>query len=139
MVLIKSDGVVMSVIEVSYIGDHDETTRALRNLKGKNWVKMLAKYGEAGVIALQNATPIDTGKTAASWGYTIELPEPGKIRLVFTNSNVVNDWANVAILLQYGHATRNGGWVEGRDYINPAIQPIFDRIADQAWKEVQNV
>lgn len=129
----------MSVIEVSYTGDHDETTRALRNLKGKNWVKMLAKYGESGVIALQNATPIDTGKTAASWGYTIELPEPGKIRLVFTNSNVVNDWANVAILLQYGHATRNGGWVEGRDYINPAIQPIFDRIADQAWKEVQNV
>ena len=129
----------MSIIEVSYTGSHDDITRALKTLKGKNWVKMLAKYGEAGVIALQDATPVKTGKTAASWGYTIELPEPGKIRLVFTNSNVIDGWANVAILLQYGHATRNGGWVEGRDYINPAIQPIFDRIADQAWKEVQNV
>ncbi len=125
-------------IEVTYMGDHSETTRALKNLKGKNWVKMLAKFGEQGVAALREYTPKDTGLTASLWRYTIEMPEKGKLRLVFINDNVVNDWANVAILIQYGHATKNGGWVEGRDYINPALQPIFDRLADQAWKEVQN-
>lgn len=125
-------------ISVTYTGDHDDTTRRLKNLKGKNWVKILAKFGEEGVRALQEATPKDTGKTASMWGYEIEMPEPGKLRLVFTNNNVRDDWANVAILIQYGHASRNGSWIEGRDYINPAIQPIFDRLSAQAWREVQN-
>ena len=129
----------MKSIEVTYTGNHDDTTWRLKRLKGKNYVKMLSKFGERGVKALSDATPKDTGKTSQSWGYEIEMPEPGKIRLVFTNDNVINEWANVAILLQYGHATRNGGWVEGRDYINPAIQPIFDQIAAQAWKEIKNV
>lgn len=125
-------------ISVTYTGDHDETTRMLKNLKGKKWVKILDKFGKQGVEALQQATPKDTGKTSAMWGYEIEMPEPGRIRLVFTNNNIRDDWANVAILIQYGHASRNGSWIEGRDYINPAIQPIFDRISAQAWQEVEN-
>ena len=115
-------------ISITYTGDHDETTRRLKNLKGKNWVKVLDKFGKQGVEALRQATPKDTGKTSEMWGYLIEMPEPGRIRLVFTNDNIRDDWANVAILIQYGHASRNGSWVEGRDYINPAIQPIFDRL-----------
>ena len=128
----------MKAIDISYTVTND-STKALQKLKGKDYVKMLAKFGEQGVKALSEATPKDTGKTSQSWGYEIEMPEPGKLRLVFTNSNVIDEWANVAILLQYGHATRNGGWVEGRDYINPAIQPIFDQIAAQAWEEVKDV
>ena len=125
-------------ISITYTGDHDETTRMLRNLKGKNWVKILDKFGKQGVEALQEATPKDTGKTSMMWGYEIEMPRPGIIRLVFTNDNIVDDWANVAILIQYGHSSRNGSWVEGRDYINPALQPIFDRLSAQAWAEIEN-
>ena len=128
----------MKTLDISYTVTND-STKALQKLKGKDYAKMLAKFGEQGVKALSEATPKDTGKTSQSWGYKVEMPEPGKLRLVFTNDNVVDEWANVAILLQYGHATRNGGWVEGRDYINPAIQPIFDQIAAQAWKGVDDV
>lgn len=126
----------MKGIEVTYKGNHDKTTRALTNLKGKDWAKILDKFGKEGVEALREATPKDTGLTSILWNYEIEMPEPGKLRLVFTNDNVVGGWAPVAILLQYGHSSRSGSWVEGRDYINPAIQPIFDRISAQAWQEV---
>ena len=128
----------LKAISVSYSANGDDTTKALKKLKGKNWAKILDKFGKQGVLALQDATPVDTGKTASSWGYHLEMLEPGKLRLVFTNDNVKDEWANVAILIQYGHATRNGSWVEGRDYINPAIQPIFDRISAQAWEEIED-
>ena len=101
---------------------------------------ILNKYGERGVEALKNATPVDTGLTASSWYYEIHRDEQNKtITLSFNNSNVVNDWCNVAIILQYGHATRNGGYVEGVDYINPALQPIFNKIAGEAWEEVTKI
>ncbi len=129
----------MKSIEITYTGNHDDTTRKLKKLKGKKWVQILDKFGKEGVDALRENTPKDSGLTADSWRYVIDMPQPGQIRLIFVNDNVVNDWANVAILLQYGHATGTGGWVEGRDYINPSIQPIFDRIAAQAWKEVKDV
>lgn len=87
-----------------------------------------------GVNALAAATPVKTGNTASSWDYKI-VEENGKIKIVWTNSNVVKG-QQIAILLQYGHVTGNGGYVVGRDYINPALQPIFDDIAKQAWKEV---
>lgn len=94
----------------------------------------LDKYGREGVVALAAATPIDTGDTASSWVYEI-VRNDGSVSIIFSNTNV-SDGENIAILLQYGHGTRNGGYVVGRDYINPAIQPIFDKIANHAWKEL---
>ena len=96
----------------------------------------LEKYGKEGVTALASATPVDTGLTANSWNYKIEQTK-NSVSITFYNTNIQNG-VPIAIILQYGHGTRNGGWVEGRDYINPAIQPIFDRIANEAWKEVRN-
>ena len=97
----------------------------------------LDKYGEAGVAALASATPVDSGLTASSWYYKV-IRQNGRVSLEFYNSHV-SEWnphVQIAIILQYGHATRNGGWAEGRDYINPAIQPIFDDIARKMWREV---
>lgn len=99
---------------------------------------ILDKYGKRGVEALREATPKDTGKTANSWIYDIEEEPNGNLKIVWSNTNVVDDWAPIAILLQYGHATRNGGYVQGRDYINPAIESIFKNMADEAWKEVSH-
>lgn len=97
----------------------------------------LNKYGREGVAALASVTPNDTGKTADSWYYEIER-KGGTVKIIFCNSNV-QDRTNIAVVLQYGHATRNGGWVEGIDYINPALQPIFNKIAKEAWSEVINL
>ena len=94
----------------------------------------LDKYGRQGVEALSRATPFDTGLTASSWYYKIQHTND-RASISFYNSNV-NNGVPIAIILQYGHGTRNGGWVQGRDYINPAIQPIFDKIAEDAWKEI---
>lgn len=94
----------------------------------------LERFGKEGVALLSAATPTESGKTASSWSYKIEQTEYSS-KIGFYNSNIQNG-VNIAILLQYGHGTRNGGWVEGRDYINPAIQPLFDKIVDSAWKEV---
>lgn len=98
-------------------------------------LSMLEKYGQKGVSLLASATPVDTGLTASSWEYRIVETDRG-VKIDFINTNIQKDWAPIAILLQYGHATRNGGWVQGRDYINPAIQPLFDKLADDAWEEV---
>lgn len=98
---------------------------------------ILDKYGKRGVELLREATPKDTGKTSESWSYEIIKDEHGNWQIVWNNSNVVDDWANVALLLQYGHATRNGGFVQGIDYINPAIQRAFNELADEAWEEVK--
>lgn len=97
-------------------------------------LSILDRYGKKGVEALARATPIDTGRTAASWDYEISR-ENGRVSLSFTNSNI-NDYVQIAIILQYGHATRNGGFVQGIDYINPAIQPLFEDLANSAWKEL---
>lgn len=95
---------------------------------------LLDKYGMAGVSALASATPTDSGKTANAWYYEIENKK-NQVRINFLNSNI-NQGVPIAIILQYGHGTGTGGWVQGRDYINPAIQPIFDRILQDIWKEV---
>ena len=115
-------------------GDFSELTRFLERAKETVKIGELDRYGREGVAALSSATPIDTGKTANSWFYKINR-SPGSVSISFHNSNVV-DGVPIAVILQYGHGTRNGGWVQGRDYINPAIQPIFDKIANNAWKEV---
>jgi hypothetical protein len=116
-------------------GDFRKLDRFLERLKETVKLGDLDKYGREGVRALSAATPVDTGKTADSWKYEI-IRQEGRVRLVFSNTNIQNG-VPIAIILQYGHATGNGSWVEGRDYINPAIGPIFDKIADDMWKEVK--
>ena len=95
------------------------------------------KYGEAGVAALASATPKATGKTAASWYYTIKN-QNGIISITFNNSNIVNG-VPIAIVLYYGHSTKNGGWIQGRDYIKPAIRPVFDKMTNKMWEEVTSL
>lgn len=115
-------------------GDFSRLTKFLE--KAKNAVKIgeLDKYGREGVAALASATPVDSGLTANSWYYKIKRSN-GSVSIEFCNSNIQNG-VPIAIILQYGHGTGTGGWVEGRDYINPAIQPIFDKLAQNAWREV---
>lgn len=115
-------------------GDFSKLTRYLERAKEVIKLGDLDKYGQEGVDALSSATPVDSGLTASSWYYKIENKN-GSAIISFYNSNV-NDGVPIAIILQYGHGTNNGGWVEGRDYINPAILPIFEKIANDAWEEV---
>lgn len=115
-------------------GDFSRTEKFLNRARGASYLNILGKYGQAGVDALASATPVDSGKTASCWTYQIEHNE-NSTTIYWTNTNV-NDGANIAILLQYGHGTGTGGFVQGRDYITPAMQPIFDKIAQEAWKEV---
>ena len=125
------------MIVFSHKGDYSKVTKYLEKAKKGANITNLEKYGREGVAALSSNTPVRTGLTANSWYYEIEK-QKGIIRISFCNSNIQN-YVPIAIILQYGHATRNGGWVEGRDYINPAIQPIFDEIVKNAWKEVSDV
>lgn len=123
------------MIKLEHKGDFSKVNKYLRKAKGGINISTLKKYGQKGVDALESNTPVDTGLTARSWYYEIEKISNEIVRLSFCNSNIQNG-VPIAIILQYGHGTRNGGWVEGRDYINPAIQPIFDELANNAWKEV---
>ena len=115
-------------------GDFSKLTNYLEKVKEKARIGILDKYGREGVSALASATPIDSGETANAWYYTVERSKTSA-RIIFANRNHENGFP-VAIMLQYGHGTGTGGWVEGRDYINPAIQPVFDKIAEAAWREV---
>lgn len=118
-------------------GDFSKTKRYLTRLKEAVRLGILDKYGKAGVAALSSATPVDSGKTASSWSYDVSQNQTGA-KITFYNSNV-NKGVNIAIILQYGHGTGTGGWVEGRDYINPAIQPVFDKFVESVWKEVTSL
>lgn len=118
-------------------GDFSKTANYLERIKESVKLSILDKYGNEGVAALSSATPSESGLTASSWGYEIKH-EKGADSIVFTNTNI-NKGVPIAIILQYGHGTGTGGWVQGRDYINPAIQPIFDKLADEVWKEVTKV
>mgnify|MGYP000902511685 CR=1 FL=1 len=115
-------------------GDFSKLTRFLEKAKETVRLGEFDKYGREGVAALASATPVDSGLTASSWRYEI-TNKHGSAKITFYNSNIQNG-VPIAIILQYGHGTRNGGWVQGRDYINPAIQPIFDKIVNEAWREV---
>lgn len=122
------------MVEFRHKGDFSKVTKYLqRARKGAN-IRTLDKYGREGVAALASATPVDSGVTASSWGYEVKQGN-GFAIISFTNSNI-NRGVPIAIILQYGHGTGTGGWVQGRDYINPAIQPVFDRLANDAWREV---
>ena len=122
------------MIRFRHKGDFSKLTRFLERAKEVVHLGDLDKYGREGVAALESATPVDSGLTANSWYYEISNKN-GSATITFLNSNV-NHGVPIAIILQYGHGTGTGGWVQGRDYINPAIQPIFDKIASDAWREV---
>lgn len=125
------------MITIKQKGDFKKLNRYLERLLNVIKRGELDKYGRMGVDALMAATPVDSGKTAQSWYYEVKHTNGGA-SIVFRNSNV-NDGVPIAIILQLGHGTGTGGYVAGRDYINPAIQPIFDQIANDAWKEVTSL
>lgn len=122
------------MIKFKHKGNFSKTYEFLGRARKAVRIKDLERYGQEGVTALASATPVETGLTANSWHYQIDRTKE-TITISFHNTNIQNG-IPIAIILQYGHGTRNGGWVEGRDYINPAIQPIFDKLANEAWKEV---
>lgn len=124
----------MAVVSFHHKGNFQKTDNFLKKAKQGDYFRSLEKFAQEGVNTLASATPIDSGKTAASWDYTISRSK-GSVSITWTNSNI-NNGVNIAVIIQYGHGTRNGGYVQGRDYINPAIRPVFDKIAENVWKEV---
>lgn len=125
------------MIVLTQRGNFNNTERFLKGAKKLDIKRILESYGREGVRALASATPVDSGLTADSWGFRVTISK-GSFSIVWTNSNVVKG-VPIAIILQYGHGTGTGGYVQGRDYINPAIQPIFQKIADSVWLEVRNL
>ena len=125
-----------SLIRITTKGDFNNTFRFLNKMSKFQINKILEKYGQMGVEALRSATPIESGKTAESWGYEIAVGKEGAT-IHWTNTNQ-NKGVYIAVILQYGHGTGTGGYVQGVDYINPAIRPVFDKIAEEAWMEVVN-
>lgn len=125
------------MITITQKGSFKNTERYLSRLKTAQLYAVLSKYGSLGVTALSNATPVESGETAASWRYTIQQ-RPGYYSIRWHNDHN-HQGVPIAVLLQYGHGTGTGGYVQGRDYINPAIRPIFDSMANEAWKEVTKI
>ena len=124
------------MIKVTTSGSFAKSQAFLQRMKNREQFKALEKYGPIGVAALRTATPKDSAETANAWYYEI-VSKPGYFSIHWLNSHLVDPGRiPVAVLIQYGHATRNGGYVQGRDYINPTMQPIFDQIAADMWKEV---
>ena len=123
------------MISFVHKGNFDSTQKMLFKLHSKSFFKALDSYGERGVKALASVTPTNTGKTASSWGYEI-INNDKNVSIIWTNGNVDNNGTPIAILLQYGHATGSGGYVQGYDYINPAIRPIFEEIENGVWNEI---
>lgn len=123
------------LIEISHKGNFQKVERFFKRMLKPNVWKILDKYGRYGVEALTAATPVDTGLTAASWSYEIQEAD-GSYSIIWKNSNNTRDGVPIVILLQYGHGTRCGTYVKGIDFINPALKPVFDSIADILWREV---
>lgn len=125
------------MISFRHKGDFRKTEKFLKKSLGKDYRKVLEKYAQMGVEQLAANTPKDSGETANSWGYKI-IQNKSSLSIIWTNSHIEHG-INIAVILQYGHATRHGGYVSGRDYINPALRPVFDKLADAAWKEVTSL
>jgi hypothetical protein len=124
-------------ITIKSKGDFTKTLKFLRFISSRYFYNKIEHYAKKGVVALSEATPIDSGESSDSWGYEIDISKD-KTTITWTNSNTTVEGVPVVLLVQYGHATRNGGYVEGFDFINPAIKPIFDEMAESIWREVQN-
>ena len=125
----------MALITFRHRGNFNKMEKFLNKMSRKEYLNVLDKYGQLGVNALSEATPVDSGLTASSWTYEIEQTS-NKTTISWLNTNTTQD-VNIAVILQYGHGTGTGGYVQGRDYINPAMRPVFDSIADEAWREVK--
>lgn len=123
------------MITIRQEGDFSNLTNFFERCLGLIEKSNLDEYGRRGVEALSSATPIDTGETASSWSYKV-VRRVGSASIIFSNSNLTNEGTPIAILIQYGHGTKNGGYVEGIDYINPALRPVFQNMADEIWREV---
>lgn len=122
------------MIRFKHRGDLKKTEQFLRHAEKGDYYKNLSALAQKGVDALASATPKDTGATASQWAYKIEKTN-SSCKITWVNNNI-NKGVSIALILQYGHGTGTGGYVEGRDYINPAIKPVFDQIAEDVWKEV---
>lgn len=127
----------MSGITLTSKGDFKHTEKFLNKMKDQDYSRVLDKYGKIGAQELAKATPVDSGKTASSWNYEIEVGR-GSSFIYWTNSNI-NKNVNIAIILQYGHGTGTGGYVQGRDYINPVMRSLFDKLAEELWKEITSI
>lgn len=125
------------MISIKQRGNFKKTEEFLKKSLGRDYRAVLEKYAKQGVEALSANTPIESGLTAVSWSYEI-IQNGSAISIIWKNSNI-NKGVNIALILQYGHGTRNGGYVNGIDYINPSLKPIFDKMADAAWKEVTRI
>lgn len=124
------------MIKISSSGDFSKTFKFLNFMSNWKIDKVLRKYGQQGVSALAAATPVESGITANSWSY--EIKTSGQTATIYWSNSNVNKGVNIAVILQFGHGTGTGGYVQGRDYINPAMRPVFDKIAEDAWREVVN-
>lgn len=122
------------MIRFVHKGDFEKTRKFFKRAQERRYMASLDQYARECVKALSAATPEDSGETASSWGYKVSQ-ESGGFKITFTNDNIVDGY-NVAILIQYGHGTRGGTYVEGQDFINPVIRPAFDKIVDEMWREV---
>lgn len=122
------------MVTFKHHGDFNKTKRFFKRATEAKFLQSLDRYGQEGVAALAAATPVESGKTASSWYY--EIRRSGSSFSIHWGNSHVNDGVNIAVIIQYGHGTGTGGYVAGRDYINPAIRPIFDKIAENVWKEV---
>ena len=125
------------MISFKHKGDFKNIERFFNGALNPTYLRTLERYGQIGVNALAGATPVETGRTAQSWTYEVYHHKTYS-KIVWTNTNIV-DGVPIALILQYGHGTGTGGYVQGRDYINPAVQPVFDRLADDVWREVTNL
>lgn len=124
------------MITVTHSGSYSNLDKFLKFINQEKYLRVVYKYAKKGVEALSNATPVATGKTASSW--TSEVIIGANSINIYWNNDNINKGVNIAIILQYGHGTRTGGYVQGRDYINPAIRPVFDKMAEELWREVMS-
>ena len=123
------------MIKIKQYGDFKNTIGFLEYMLNPLYVSIIKAYGAKGVEALRAATPKESGETANSWSYEV-IKKPGRVILAFNNDNVTSEGTPIAILLQYGHATRSGSYVQGIDFINPALKPVFEQMADELWRRV---
>lgn len=127
------------MMSFSASGDWRRTEKFLNAMKKQDFWKILNRYGQMGVDALSQATPTDSGKTADSWYYKVYDKSKNQTSTIVWYNDNNEGGSNVAVLIQYGHGTKNGGYVQGTDYINPAMRPIFDRIANDLWAEIKRL